>query len=292
MGTLYVISTPIGNLEDLSPRAGRLLGEAALVLAEDTRRTSILLGHLGVRVPVVSHHRHNEAARLDEAMSLLGDGAAVAVVSDAGTPLLSDPGERLVGRALAEGHRVVPVPGPSAILAALVASGLPPVPFVFLGFAPRRGRERSALLERVAAATETAVVFEAPGRAAALLSALADAAEPDREGAVCRELTKMHEEVRRGTLEALARYYAETPPRGEVTIVVAPRADAPEVREAVDADAVRALGSALLEGGATRSHAAREVARRLGVPRNRAYAILQGLTAPDTPVGNDREELP
>lgn len=289
MGSLYVISTPIGNLEDITARAARVLGEVAAVLAEDTRRSGILLRHLGLRTPLISYHRHNEEARIGEVLERLAAGEELALVSDAGTPLVSDPGERLTARVLEAGHRVVPVPGPSAVMAALVASGLPAIPFTFLGFPPRKGRERAAFLERVAGSQETAVVFESPERAATLLQEVASLTGLERRGAVTRELTKLHEEVRRGTLEQLARYYESNPPRGEVTLVVAP-ADPPSSREMADVDeaAARALGSALLQGGQSPSRAAREVARRLGIPRNRAYELLQSLDPPSNPEGAAR----
>jgi 16S rRNA (cytidine1402-2'-O)-methyltransferase len=215
MGTLYLVSTPIGNLEDVTARAGRILGEVEAVLAEDTRRTSILLRHLGIARPLLSLHGHNERARTAEVLDRLGASQDLALVSDAGTPLLSDPGERVVRRVVEAGHAVVPVPGPSAILAALVGSGLPALPFAFLGFAPRKGSERTRLLERVADSAETVILFESPERTGALLEDLAAVCGPERPVAVARELTKVHEEFRRGTLGDLVPYYREQAPRGE-----------------------------------------------------------------------------
>lgn len=279
-GILYIVSTPIGNLEDVTVRAARILGEVDAVLAEDTRRTSILLRHLGVSPPMVSLHQHNERSRESEVLSRLEGGAALALVSDAGTPLVSDPGERLVAAVREAGYTVVPIPGASAVMAALVASGLPAVPFSFLGFPPRKGRERAEFLARVRGASETVVLFESPERTARLLADLAEAdpATAGRPAAVGRELTKLHEEVRRGTVAELARYYEEVPPRGEVTVVLGPLAAAPAGEsDAVDEAAIRALGAAILAEGASPSRAAREVARRLGVPRNRAYELLQSL---------------
>jgi 16S rRNA (cytidine1402-2'-O)-methyltransferase len=286
MGSLYVISTPIGNLEDITLRAIRILGEVSAVLAEDTRRTGILLRHLALTTPLLSYHQHNEEARSREALDRLGAGEDLALVSDAGTPLVSDPGERLTARVLDAGHRVVPIPGPSAVLAALVASGLPALPFTFLGFPPRKGRQREAFLERVVEARETTVFFESPERTSALLGELASRADPGRRGVVTRELTKLHEEVRRGTLGELARYYEEIPPRGEVTLVVAP-AEPPSPGETAQVDdaAARALGAALLGEGQRPSRAAREVSRRLGIPRNQSYEILQSLSSPSRPEG-------
>ncbi|MEX0856314.1 MAG: 16S rRNA (cytidine(1402)-2'-O)-methyltransferase, partial [Gemmatimonadota bacterium] len=279
MGTLYIVSTPIGNLEDLSLRAARILGEVEAIFAEDTRRSSILVRHLGHTTPLVSLHAHNEASRTDEVMEKLGAGASVALISDAGTPLLSDPGERVVERALTEGHTVVPVPGPSAILHALVGSGFPNVPFVFLGFPPRKGKERNAFLARVAEAAETVVLFEAPGRTGALLSDLETHCGGDRRVAVAREMTKLHEEFRRGTLKELSRYYlSEGAPRGEITIVVAPPQEGgvrAEGRRDADEEAARILAGVLLRGGESPSRVARELSRRLGISRNQAYEWVQ-----------------
>lgn len=279
-GNLYVVSTPIGNLEDVTARAARILGEVEAVYAEDTRRTGILLRHLGHRTPMVSLHQHNERERQAQVLERLSGGAELALVSDAGTPLLSDPGERLVEAVREAGFRVVPIPGPSAVTAALVASGLPAVPFAFLGFPPRKGRERVAFLERVRGAAETVVIFESPERTVRFLAELEAAGEGTRRAAVARELTKLHEEVRRGTVAELSGYYEETPPRGEVTVVIAPAgAEGSEGAgidaRSVDEAAVRALGEALMAEGLSASRAAREVARRLGVARNRAYALLQ-----------------
>ncbi len=278
MGTLYLLGTPIGNLEDLTRRTERILGEVDRIFAEDTRRTRILLDHLGIRTPLVSLHEHNEAARTGTVLELLDEGAELALVSDAGTPLVSDPGGRLVPRVIEAGHRVVPIPGASAVLCALVGSGLPAVPFTFLGFVPRKGAERGRLLERVAASAETVVLFESPERTPALLAALAERAGPGRAACVARELTKLHEEFRRGTLAELARYYEAEPPRGEITVIIAPAPDEGS-SPAVDEGAIRALAGALLDEGASPSRAAREVARRLGLPRNRVYAAVQELAS-------------
>jgi len=276
-GTLYIVSTPIGNLEDLTFRAARLLGEVDGILAEDTRRASILLGHLELRTPVRSLHEHNEEARIGQTLDRLAGGEDLALISDAGTPLVSDPGERLVARVLEAGHQVVPIPGPSAVTAALVAAGFPVLPFTFLGFVPRKGRQREEVLGRVAAAGETVVLFESPERTARLLDDLARRTGPERKAAVARELTKLHEEVRRGTLTDLAGYYHEHPPRGEVTVVVGPRPDE-ELSVEVDAAAVEALATALLAQGRSPSRTARDVARRLGVPRNQVYELVQEIS--------------
>jgi 16S rRNA (cytidine1402-2'-O)-methyltransferase len=274
MGRLFVVSTPIGNLEDTTRRAERVLSEAAHVLAEDTRRTGRLLEHLGVRADLLSLHAHNEASRRERVTAWLDEGEDVALVTDAGTPLVSDPGARIVQAALEAGHEVIPVPGPSAVLAALVASGLPAERFAFLGFAPRKGPERRRLLERVSDSEETVVLFESPERIADLLAELEPGCGAERRVAVARELTKLHETVFRGTLAEAARYYQEHPARGEITLVVegAPVREAPD---RVDVEAARALARALLDDGTSPSRAAREVARRLGLPRNVAYELIQ-----------------
>jgi 16S rRNA (cytidine1402-2'-O)-methyltransferase len=273
MGVLYLVSTPVGNLEDLSPRAARILGEVSLVLAEDTRYSGILLRHLGISTRLLSLHAHNEAARTEEVLGHLAAGDALALVSDAGTPLISDPGERLVARLLAEGHEVVPIPGPSAVLHALVGSGFPSVPFTFLGFLPRKGKDRSERLQRIATATETIVLFESPERTLDLLRELEKRCGSSRRVAVARELTKVHEEFRRGTISELLEGYGDASPRGEVTVVIAPAEGLPDT--GTDDESVGALALLLLSEGMSPSAAAREVATRLGIPRNRAYDLVQ-----------------
>jgi len=276
MGTLYLVSTPIGNLGDLTKRAGEVLASVSGVLAEDTRRTRILLDHLELDTPLRSLHEHNEQERIVEVLADLEGGDDLALVSDAGTPVVSDPGARLVADAAEAGHRVVPVPGPSAVVAAVSASGFPADRFTFLGFPPRKGSARREILERAAVAPETAVLFEAPGRLAALLSELEALCGGERRVAVAREMTKVHEEFFRGTIAAARRYYEEHPPRGELAVVLgaAPLSDG---LDAVDEGAARALARTLLDEGSRPSRAAREVARRLGIPRNRAYEIVHAL---------------
>ncbi len=281
LGILYLVATPIGNLEDVTRRAARVLGDVDRVLAEDTRRTRVLLDHLGISVPVISLHEHNEAGRTDLVLEWLAAGDGVALVSDAGTPLVSDPGALVVSAAAAAGHRVVPIPGPSAVLAALVASTLPTDRFTFLGFVPRKGEERTRFLERIAGSEETVVLFESAERLGTLLAELAEACGGERRVAVGRELTKMHEEFTRGTLSEVLRYYQEHAPRGEVTVVVE-RAAMPPRADAADRIAARSLAHALIEEGLSPSRAAREVARRLGLPRNLVYEMVQALEpAPD-----------
>ena len=276
MSALYLVSTPIGNLDDITVRATRVLATVDRVLAEDTRRTRVLLNHLGIQVPTVSLHAHNEASRVETVLAWLEAGEDLALVSDAGTPLVSDPGSRLVQAVVEADHGVVPIPGPSAVLAALVGSALPSDRFTFLGFTPRKGQERSDFLHRVAAAGETTVLFESPARLERTLADLAEACGGDREAAVARELTKIHESFHRGTLDEARAYYEQHPPRGEVTVVVAP-ARAPAA-EAADTEArARELAESLLAQGLRSSQVAREVAEQLGVPRNLAYRIVHSV---------------
>ena len=280
MSTLYVVATPIGNLSDASARSIEVLGAVDGILAEDTRRTRKLLARYDLRTSLTSLHEHNEASRIPRVITRLDAGDNLALVSDAGTPLLSDPGERLVRAVLDGGHTVTPVPGPSAILSALMGAGFPTVPFIFHGFVPRKGKPRQAMLEQIAAAPETSVVFESPERLAALLRALVALVADGRQVVVAREMTKIHEEFFRGTMAEAARYYAENKARGEVTVVISPRPPAEglaEGRESVDKAAARALARALLDEGLNLSRVAREVSSRLGIAKNAAYEIVHSL---------------
>lgn len=231
-GRLLLVSTPIGNLEDLSPRAARALAEADLVACEDTRHSGRLLAHLGIRKPLISLHEHNERARLPRILDALAAGETVAVVSDAGTPLLSDPGFPLVRAAIEAGHRVEPIPGPSAILAALVASGLPPYPFTFAGFPPPKSGRRRTFYRRLAVLDHTLVLYESPHR---LLASLEDARAElgDRRAALGRELTKLHEEMLYGRLSEIGAELGRRPslPGEFVLVVGAPDGD-PEPADA------------------------------------------------------------
>jgi len=276
VSSLYVVSTPIGNLSDVTLRAREVLADVGVVLAEDTRRSRILLEHLSVATPLRSLHKHNEAERTGEVLGLLDSGTDVALVSDAGSPVVSDPGARLVKAVAEGGHRVVPVPGASAVLAALMGSGMSGDRFCFFGFPPRKGRERTEVLERVAAAEETTILFESPERLVVLLEELEGLCGPDRRVVSARELTKLHEEFERGTMAEVLGYYREHPPRGEVTLVVA-AAPVREEPDEVDEGAARALARVLLDEGVKPSRASREVARRLGIPRNTAYRIVHSL---------------
>ena len=275
MSTLYLVSTPIGNLGDISHRAVEVLDAVARVLAEDTRHSRVLMQRYDVKTPLVSLHEHNEASRIETVLGWLDDGDDLALVSDAGTPLVSDPGTRLVAAAGERGHRVVPVPGASAVLAALTASGLDPEPFTFFGFVDRSGAARRRRLEEVAASPYTVVLFEAPGRLARLLADLAEACGETREAAVSRELTKIHEETVRGTLADLIAYYGDGQVRGEVAVVVAGRE--PVVDAGEGDEVARTLAAALLARGERPSAVARELAARLSLSRNRAYELVQDL---------------
>jgi 16S rRNA (cytidine1402-2'-O)-methyltransferase len=269
-GTLYVVSTPIGNRGDLTARAGEILRTVDVVLCEDTRHSRRLLDHVGSQAPALSYHEHNEARATPGLVARLAAGERMALVSDAGTPLLSDPGARLVHAALEAGVAVVPVPGASALLAALVASGLDATRFTFYGFLARKGRERKEAVAAVAAAPHTSVLYEAPGRVGETLAELAAACGAARPAAVARELTKQFEEVRRGTLGDLAAYYADAAVRGEVVLVVGGRA---RDEAAPDPEAVRARVRALHEAGSTSRDVARALTEEFGLPRNEAYRL-------------------
>ena len=276
-GALHVVATPIGNLGDLTARAVETLRGADLVLSEDTRRTGRLLAHVGSGAPQRSLHEHNERERVDEVVARIAGGATVALVTDAGTPLVSDPGLAVVRGCVAAGLPVVPVPGASAPLAALVASGLPTDRFTFEGFLPRRGRARAERLAELADEPRTAVVFVAPHRAAADLEDLAAACGDDRPAVLCRELTKLHEEVRRGTLGALRDGLGEV--RGEITLVVGGAA-APEAPEAPGADDLAAVASSVA-AGASRRDAVAAVAAARGLPRRALYAAVLAAAGPE-----------
>ena len=264
-GKLIVCPTPIGNLEDITLRVLAALREANVVACEDTRRTRVLLERYGVSAKLVSYHEHNEKARSAELVKRMHDGETVALVSDAGMPLVSDPGFVLVRACVAAGLEVEVLPGPSAALAALVASALPADRWRFAGFLPRKRAE----LEKAFSEPETLVAFESPRRVAQSLAVLAEL-DPDRQVAVCRELTKVHEEVVRGTAAALASRYAEEPPKGEVVLVVGPASAVAEIDLAPALDAVRRL----VDSGAKPRVAAGVVAELTGVAANELYRAL------------------
>jgi 16S rRNA (cytidine1402-2'-O)-methyltransferase len=270
MGTLHVIATPIGNLEDVTLRALAALRAAELLYAEDTRRTRILLDRHGIAVRARSLHAHNEAERCEEALVALAEGRRVALVSDAGTPTVSDPGARLVEAAIAAGHEVVALPGASAVLAALVASGLGGGPFTFVGFLPRKGKERRAQLARLAARSETLVLFEAPQRVAETLAELAEAFGAERRACVARELTKLHEEAARGTLAELAQRFAAGA-RGEITLVVEGVPEAPAAPP--EAEELRARVRERLARGESPRDVADALRAETGLARRALYAL-------------------
>ncbi len=274
-GTLYVVATPLGNLGDLAPRAAEVLRQASVVAAEDTRRTRGLLSHLGASPTLLSFHAHSGERRRDTLLEILADGRDVAVVTDAGTPGVSDPGTDLVAAAREAGFTIVPIPGPSAVATALSAAGIPADRYLFLGFMPRKGTERTRLLARAAAEEWSVVLFEAPSRLVALLRDLAGAAGPGRRAMVGRELTKLHEELRAGTLAELADYYSETPPRGEITIVVEGTGAPPPPPDRT-ADATEEA-TALLAEGLSRREVVRRLTETVGMPRNDAYRLVMGL---------------
>jgi len=272
MGTVHVVATPIGNLEDITLRALRILAEADCIFAEDTRRTRILLDHHGISTRPSSLGTHNEEARIEGALERLSGGASIALVSDAGTPLVSDPGARLVAAAAASGHRVEAIPGPSAILAALSVSGLRVHPFTFLGFLPRKRGARTKLLEPHARRRETLVIFESPHRVGDTLAELTEIFGAERPACLARELTKLHEEIARGGLAELASRFAEGA-RGEVTLVIegASGAAAEEGAAAEDVDVDAEIRALIVAGKRPREIAA-QLAGRSGLPRREIYA--------------------
>jgi len=266
LGTLYVVSTPIGNLEDITLRALRILGEVDLIAAEDTRATGRLLAHYGIETPLTSYWEHNKLVKLRHILDALREGD-VALVSKAGTPGISDPGYELVKAALEEGYNVVPIPGPSALVEALVVSGLPTDSFVYLGFLPRKGSQRARLLSSLLGDTRTLVAFEGPHR---LLETLQDVREilGDRQVVVARELTKLHEEIVRGTADEVLQHFQDNRPRGEMTLVVEGAKEAPWEREKIE-EALRRLR----DDGLTGSRAVKEIARLSRRPRAEVYDI-------------------
>jgi 16S rRNA (cytidine1402-2'-O)-methyltransferase len=264
-GILYIVATPIGNLEDITLRALRVLKEAALIACEDTRHTGKLLDHFGIRKPTVSYHEHNEPARAAEIVRQLESGSNVALVSDAGTPLISDPGFKLVRAAQEAGHAVTTLPGASSLLAALAVAGLPTDQFLFAGFLPPKAAARRSRIAELGRIPATLVLFETGPRLVATLTDLA-AGLGAREATVCRELTKLHEEIRRGDLETLAQNCAGSELRGEIVVVIGPPPAQVEVSLS-DADALlrQALARVSLKD------AVGEVADVTGLPRRELY---------------------
>ncbi|HET9293910.1 MAG TPA: 16S rRNA (cytidine(1402)-2'-O)-methyltransferase [Gemmatimonadales bacterium] len=269
--TLYVVATPLGHLGDLTTRAAEVLRGVDVVAAEDTRRSRTLLEHLGASPRVVSFHAHSDAGRTEELLGLLAEGRSVALVTDAGTPGVSDPGPTLVAAVRAGGYAVVPIPGPSAAAVALSAAGLPADRFLFLGFLPRKGADRRELLGRAAREPWSIVFYEAPGRLVTLLRDLATVAGENRHAVVARELTKLHEEFRPGTLAELAAWYDAHEPRGEITLVMAGAPAAPLV---MDAEFLAAEARRLLGEGLSRKDVVRRLTESSGLPRNEIYRLV------------------
>ncbi len=295
MPSLYLVATPIGNLEDITTRALRVLREAALIAAEDTRHTRKLLSRYTIEAHVIAYHEHNKLARLDTILLALANGGDVALVSDAGTPAISDPGYELVQAVIGAGFPVVPVPGPCAAIAGLVGSGLPTDRFYYLGFPPRRSSERRTWLGEVAAIPATLVIYESPHR---LLATLEDALAVlgNRPAAVARELTKLHEQFVRGTLREVAAHFAGQEVRGEIVLLIggaerpparratrsiaeAASADpvSPAEEEPVDQASILARLSALRDQGFSGTQAAKQVARDLGLDRQEVYRLWTAL---------------
>jgi 16S rRNA (cytidine1402-2'-O)-methyltransferase len=286
MGTLYLVATPIGNLEDITMRALRVLREVPLIAAEDTRHTRKLLTHFAIATPLISYHEHSPQARRDALLAALTEGD-VALVSDAGTPAVSDPGQDLVREALAAGFPVVPIPGAVAAISALIASGLPTDTFTFLGFLPRKPVERRAVLESVRAEPRTLILYEAPHRLPALLDDLL-VVLGDRQMVAARELTKLHEEWLRGPVSTIRAHYTTATPRGEYTLVIAGASaaetsalPADEQDQRSPEEIARERLRALLEQGMRTREAASQVAQALGLPKRDVYRLALDLAEGD-----------
>ena len=269
-GKLYVVGTPIGNLDDLSPRARDVLAKADVIAAEDTRHTRVLLSRIGVESRLIAYHEHNEAERVAEFLARLGEGVSIALVSDAGTPLISDPGWRLVNAAQAAGFAVVPIPGPCAAVAALSAAGLPTDRFAFEGFLPRRESARALRLERLRGEQRTIVFYEAVHRVAVTLAAMRATFGAERRGAIARELTKVHEQIATGSLAELeARLGSGIPLLGEFVLIVAGAAAA--VPDEAEAERIYALLATEVEPG----KALQLTVAITGISRNALYRLTR-----------------
>lgn len=278
-GSLYVVSTPIGNLDDITVRALNTLKSVGMVAAEDTRRTGLLLRHFGISTPTTSLHEHNEHAKQLALIAKLKEGTDIALVSDAGTPMVCDPGQRLIASAIREGIRIIPVPGASAVLAALTASGYPGDEFVFAGFAPSRSSDRKAWLAKLADEPRSVVFFEAPHRISKTLADIA-ALLGDRPITIARELTKMYETL----VSTTARHAADVDvnERGEFTLVLGPQADASGAPEQVTDQELQAyFGHVTANDGLSRRAAVSSTAKRFGLSTNDVYSRLEQLKPPD-----------
>ena len=268
-GTLYLVPTPIGNLGDISPRMADTLAQADFIAAEDTRVSLKLLNHLGLKKPMLSYYRHNTQAGGRAVLERLLAGESCALVTDAGTPAISDPGQELVALCAQHGVAVVAIPGPCALVTALAVSGQPTDRFTFEGFLPMNKKNRRAQLEGLAGEERTMVFYEAPHKLAATLADLSGAFGADRPVSLCRELSKLHEEVRRTTLGEAARWYAENPPKGEFVLVV--RGAEPAQEQAATLDDGLARVEALRAGGASLKDAVKQAARELDLSKNELY---------------------
>ncbi len=272
-GILYLVATPIGNLEDITLRALRVLKEVDLIACEDTRHTRKLLLHYDISRPTISYHEHNERERTPELIEKLQSGVSIALVSDAGTPLVSDPGYRLVSEAILRGLDVVPIPGPSALVTAIAASGLPTAEFTFAGFLPPRRAARRARLVELATLKSTVIFYEAPHR---IRETLIDAREllGDRQAVLARELTKLHEQFLRGSLSQLARELAETATRGEMVLLIGPPLDDNQSRTASTSSVSEDIRRLMFAEGIDQKSALKRIARARGISRSEAYRLM------------------
>lgn len=270
LGRLYLVGTPIGNLEDITLRAIRTLSEVDLIAAEDTRRTGKLLQHLQIDTPQLSYHEHNHNYRLQELIKRLSQGKNIALVTDAGMPSISDPGVQLVQAAIAENIRVIPIPGGTAVISALAASGMTTEKFVFEGFLPLKVKERQARLELLRSETRTVVFYEAPHRISKTLNDLAMVIGGAREIVLARELTKIHEEFWRGTIEGAIALYAQRQPKGEYTLVLKGAAEANLIMSVPE---LKLELQQLLDQGVTRSQASRQLAKLTTLSRREIYQL-------------------
>ena len=273
-GALYLVATPIGNLEDITVRALRLLGEADLIACEDTRHTLKLLNHYGIRKPTLSYHQHNEASRADELLKRLEQGAQIVLVSDAGTPTISDPGHRLISLCLERQIPVIPIPGPSAVIAAMAASGLPSEEFLFVGFLPSRSAARREILDNLAKENYTLVLYEAPHR---LADTISDALESlgRRHAVIAREMTKIHEEFLRGDLAELLVRVQQKQIRGEITLLIGPPVPGAETNRELPAAPLRErIEQIMRERQIDRKAALKLAARERGLTKREAYKKL------------------
>lgn len=275
--TLYVVGTPIGNLEDMTFRAVRILQGVDAIAAEDTRHTSKLLHHFQIQTPQISYHEHNRKQRIPELLTQLERGAAIALVTDAGMPTISDPGYELIQACITAAISIVPIPGASACVTALCAAGISPERFVFEGFLPTKGTERRSRLELLSSETRTLIFYEAPHRLQQTLQDFATALGPDRSIVLARELTKFHEEFWRGTVAEAIAHYSDREPHGEFTLVIAGReSSSPVLSEA----ALKTELQALLQQGISRSAASRQLAQQTALPRRQIYQLALAIPDP------------